>query len=222
MKRNIRQIMELFLHDPFWEIGKVRTPDKAQLQQFTEQYHLPEDYVELLSITDGFVLFHAGDYCINDIEYILEWREPMIDAGLLEQVLEIGYFMEYTLLINLNESQTSSYLYAGDHDSMKDFIRIGTITDFLNGLIESKGEIPFWEERGQELFDFSEENLAVNPGILEVPARGRTIVSRRPYQLTEEEIRVNGNRKAVIVTYSNGTEEKIVLWDEEKNGVGRD
>lgn len=220
MDRNIQQIMELFLHDPFWAIGKVKTPDKARLQQFAASYRLPEDYIKLLSITDGFVLFGAGDYRIDDIGFVLEWHEPRTDAGFVEQVLEIGYFMDYALLINQNESQTSSYLYAGDACSLTEFIRIGTITDFFNGLIASKGEIPFWNTEGQELFDFSEDHLSVNPGILEVPARGRTVISRRPYYPTEEEIRVNGSTKAVIVTYSNGIEEKFFLRNED--GFGAD
>ena len=222
MNRNIEQIMELFLHDPFWEIGKVKTPDKTQLQQFAASYHLPEDYVRLLSITDGFVLCGAGDYCIDDIACVLAWREPRKDAGLLEQALQIGYFMDYDLLINMKESQTDSYLYAGISCSLTDFVRIGTITDFFNGLIASKGDIPFWEEQGQELFDFLEDHLSANPGILEVPARGRTVISRCPYEPSEEEIRINGRNKAVIVMYSNGTEEKLFLLDEAENGVGRD
>ena len=230
MNRNIEQIMELFRSDPFWELDELKTPDKAQLEKFTALYNLPEDYVKLLSITDGFVLFHAGDYAIHDMAFVSECRQLNIDTGLLEQVLEIGYFTDYTLLINRKESQTSTYLYAGNSCSMKEYVRIGTITDFLNGLIASKGEIPCWKDCETEglqnwdgeLFDFSQDNLYLNQGILEVPARGYTIVSRQPYEPTEEEIRVNGNGKAVLLTYSNGIQEKWFLRDEETSNVDMD
>ena len=214
--RNIDEIMDLFLHDPFWEIGLVKTPDQAKLHHFAQSYCLPEDYLKLLSISDGFVLFHGGDFRINDIGWTLECKNnPEYQAGFVDDVLEVGCFLEQNLLLNQRESHTSSYLYAGDCCSFTDYVRIGTITDFLNGFIEAKGEVPFWETRDRELFDFSADNLHMNPGILEAPARGRTVVSIRPYYPSEEEIRVNGLKHAVIIEYSNGMKETIFLHEDQ-------
>ena len=215
MARNIEQIMELFQSGPEWGMSKLSPPDKASLLELQKTYPLPEDYVKIQSVTDGFVLFQAGDYRMNDLKFILKTRSWVpYNLGLMDSVVTVGYFMGYDIVINQRESRTASYLYAGDSGS--DFIRIGTITDFFNGLIESKGELPFWESKGQELFDFSADNLPQNPGVLEVPARGRRIVSTRPYYPSPEEIHRNGLDRVVTVEYSNGTETIFFLRDGER------
>lgn len=214
MALNIEQILDLLLKDPFWEVPRLNPPEPAVLESFIHTYRLPEDYVRLLAATDGLTLFQAGDYRIDRMEEITQWKKnPWYSSDYLEDILVVGYFMDYYLVINQRESATSSYLYAGIACSLRDYVRVGTITDFLNGLIKSKGEIPFWETEDQELFDFSADSLPQNPGILDVPARGRTIVSKRPYIPSEEEVRVSESRNAVIVAYSNGTEETFFLPD---------
>lgn len=217
MARNIEEIMELFQSDPEWGLAKLAPPDKASLLELQKTYPLPEDYLKLQSITDGFVLFHAGDYRIDDLKFVLQdyKKGDPPNMGLIDSVLTVGYIMDYYLVINQRESHTDSYLYAGDCCSAEDYVRVGTITDFLNALIESKGEMPFWQIKGRELFDFSTDNLSLNPGVLEVPARGRTIVSTRPYDPSPEEIRVSGLNRAVTVTYSNGTEKTFFLREGE-------
>lgn len=148
-------MIDELMHNSFWGIDKIKTPDPVLFNNFKTAYRLPEDYTQLLSVTDGFVLFQAGDYEIYDIDWVLQYKnEPKYSSGLQKDILCIGYFMEYELMINQKESHTGSYLYAGFASSPDDYVRIGTITDFLNGLIHSKGEIPFWEIEGQEKYRF--------------------------------------------------------------------
>lgn len=74
MARNIEQIMELFQSGPEWGMSKLSPPDKASLLELQKTYPLPEDYVKIQSVTDGFVLFQAGDYRMNDLKFILKTR----------------------------------------------------------------------------------------------------------------------------------------------------
>ena len=79
---NIDEIMQLFQREPFWGLDKVKRPEPALLERFVSQYDLPEDYIRLLSISDGFVLFHAGDYRISDISWTVEcYTNPVYGGG---------------------------------------------------------------------------------------------------------------------------------------------
>ncbi len=153
---NIDEIMQLFQREPFWGLDKVKRPEPALLERFVSQYDLPEDYIRLLSISDGFVLFHAGDYRISDISWTVEcYTNPVYGGGtFVDSILEVGMFMENSLLLDQSRSHTANYLFIGDADSTDHYLCVGTITDFLNQLIEEKGEIPFWEAGQTELFSF--------------------------------------------------------------------
>lgn len=160
MARTIKEIMELFLTDPQWGIGKVRKSEPRGYQDFLSRYTLPKDYQELLSITDGFVLYHAGDYHIYDMAWAsaVKSNPAYANEDQKDEVLEIGYFMDYYLYIDQKKSASSQYLYAGDSCSTKT-VCVGTITDFLNGLIEGTERygadflpFPFWETEGKPIY----------------------------------------------------------------------
>lgn len=162
--KNIGEIVDTFLQDPAWGIDNVKQPEKKTLDSFKNTHDLPEDCIELLSKTDGFVLFHAGDYRMSDISWIMECRnDQTYGMRFQKEILEVGYFMEYNLVINLSQSHTQQYLYAGFACENDDFVCIGTITDFFNGFIahaetDKYGDltvnIPFWETENREKFDF--------------------------------------------------------------------
>ena len=65
--KNIHEIMSLLENDSFWELCNTHSADPELLRKFTDKYDLPEDYLDLLNITDGFKLFHAGDYTMRNI-----------------------------------------------------------------------------------------------------------------------------------------------------------
>lgn len=147
MKKNIHEIMKEFFKNSFWGLDNIKVPDYDAVKAFTDNFALPYDYKELLTITDGFVLFNAGDNIVYDTGYISELKKggPYI-SDFKDEILNIGYFMGYELLINQNESSTPNYLYVGDACSFDQFVCVGSLTDFLNGFIDIKGEyFPFWE-----------------------------------------------------------------------------
>lgn len=155
---NIKQIIDEFLENPFWEILNLKTPDQNLLNDFISNYKLPEDYIEFLSLTNGLIFFNAGDFAFNDIDWILEKKyNKKYNSGFKEEILIVGYFMGYELLIDQKESRTQNYLYAGDACTPDNYVKIGTITDFLNGFIQSKGEIPFWEINGKQKFNIMQD-----------------------------------------------------------------
>lgn len=155
---HINEIINEFLQNPFWNIGKVQAVDEKKYHQFITDFHLPADYMEMMSMTDGFVLFQAGDYRISDIHWVLECKyNKKYDCGFRDEILDIGYFLGYRLLLNQKESD-SSYLYAGDACLADEYVCVGTITDFFNGWIETKGEeLPFWPVEGQTKYNFQAE-----------------------------------------------------------------
>lgn len=145
MKKTIKEIMIEFKQNMFWGLDKVQVPDKSKVNDFISMYAIPDDIKNLLSITDGFVLFNAGDYMIYDIDRILDFRDKY-GTDYINEALDIGYFMGYELLINQNESHTQNYLYVGDACSLDQYVCVGSLTDFLNGFIDVRGEyFPFWE-----------------------------------------------------------------------------
>lgn len=154
--KNIHEIMSLLENDSFWELCNTHSADPELLRKFTDKYDLPEDYLDLLNITDGFKLFHAGDYTMNDMAWTLEVAEKYHD-GWCENVLEIGYFMDNVLLIDLNKTHTDQYLFVGPSCVTDGFVCVGTVTDFLNGLIENHGDVPHWMACGTGPYDFGEK-----------------------------------------------------------------
>lgn len=160
MAKTIKEIMDLFLNDPQWEIGKVKKPDPREYADFISRYTLPEDYKELLSITDGFVLYHAGDYRVDEIAWILQVKNNPVYGGTdwKDEILLIAHFMDHYLYIDQSKSDSSRYLYAGDCCS-PETVCVGTITDFFNGLIDVTAQygenvsFPFWETEGKPIFN---------------------------------------------------------------------
>ena len=159
MKRNMKEVMNEFIENPFWGLSSTITPDHDTVRAFTDNYVLPHDYKELLTITDGFVLFHAGDYSVYDICFIVELKKGGIGKpDFKDEMLTIGYFMGYYLLLNQNESHTENYLYAGDAYYYDQYVCVGSLTSFLNGFIDTKGEyFPFWEVDEKNYVSFSKE-----------------------------------------------------------------
>lgn len=131
----------------FLGVQKTKTSDDDVVRAFADNFALPRDYKDLLKFTDGFVLFHAGDYAVYDISFVIELKKGGIyKPDFKDEMLTIGYFMGYNLLLNQSEIHTKNYLYAGDACSYNQYVSVGSLTDFLNGFIDTRGEyFPFWE-----------------------------------------------------------------------------
>jgi len=159
MEKDIQRIMIEFAENSFWGLSKMKTPDYDVVRAFIDRFALPHDYKELLKITDGFVLFESGDNIIYDMSYIVEIKKGgMYMPDFKDEMLDIGYFMGYELLINQNESHTDNYLYAGDANSYHQYVCVGSLTSFLNGFIDTKGEyFPFWEVDEKNYINFERE-----------------------------------------------------------------
>ena len=146
---DIKQLLEFFTINPFWGIDSIKECNPNSYQDFTTIYHLPNDYIQLLTITDGFVLFHSGDFIIYDIAQVLKYNtDPLYSNNFKDSILHIGFFLERNIVIDQRKADTDYYLFAGDCCSTDEFVCLGTITDFLNGLARTLGKIPFWDEGG--------------------------------------------------------------------------
>lgn len=155
MNWTIEQIMHEFQHNPIWGMDNQKTPDSEKLEVFKHTYRLPPDYVKMLSFSDGFVLLHGGDYLISAIDWVLECKHnKQYNAGYRDEILRVGCFLESDLIINQKEAGTDSYLYAGYANGIGDYVRVGTMTDFLNGFLEAKGNVPFWEMKNAKKYNF--------------------------------------------------------------------
>lgn len=76
------------------------------------------------------------------------------NAGYRDEILRVGCFLENDLIINQKEAGTDSHLYAGYANGIDDYVRVGTVTDFLNGFLEANGNVPFWEMKNAEKNNF--------------------------------------------------------------------
>lgn len=154
MNLSIEQIIGELSTNPFWQIRAVATPDKGKLTAFFQAHPFPKDFQTLLSYSDGFVLFQAGDYRISNLDWILSCKyDPKYKSNFRSMFWEIGYFMGYNLIIDETKSNTDQYLYVGDADVLDNYVKLGTITYFFNGFIKSKGEVPFWKTEGVEKYN---------------------------------------------------------------------
>lgn len=144
---DIKQVLELLIGNDFWGVDKLKPCNLDLYHKFTTAHHLPKDYKQLLSVTDGFVLFHAGDFIIYDMDWIFKCeKKTKYSNDYIKPILNIGYFMERNLVIDQRKANTKNYLFAGNCHSTDEFVCLGTITDFFNGFIQNKGEVPFWDE----------------------------------------------------------------------------
>lgn len=154
MNLTIEQIIKELSTNPFWEISSVTPPDERKLAAFFQAHPFSKDLQTLLSYSNGFVLFQAGDYQISSLEWILSCKyDPKYKSDLRDEFWKIGYFMGYNLVIDETKSNTNQYLYVGDAYVLDDYIKAGTVTDFFNGFIASKGEIPFWKTEGVKKYN---------------------------------------------------------------------
>lgn len=155
---NIRELINLFKTDPFWQFYCYETLEPAQLalrkKKYQAAFTLPEDYLEIFSFTDGFVL-RRGDHRIYHVDGVLEIKKP--GNGFSSNALEIGLSQDFVLLIDLEKVNTSEYLFVGPTCVVEGFFSVGTITDFLNALVENHGDIPEWMATGMGPFSFRED-----------------------------------------------------------------
>lgn len=154
MNLTIEGIIKELFENPFWQVDLTKPPDTGKLSEFFQKHSFPNDFQTLLYHSDGFVLFQAGDYRISDLDWILTCKyNPKYKTDLRNEFWDIGYFMGYSLVIDETKSNTNRYLYVGDSCFLDEYILFGTITDFFNGLIESRGEIPFWKTEGVKKYN---------------------------------------------------------------------
>ena len=114
MARNIEQIMELFQSGPEWRMSKLSPPDKASLLELRRLIPCRRT-MSNQSVTDGFVLFQAGDYRMNDLKFILKTRSWVpYNLGLMDSDSDGGVFygLRYCHQPKGKAAQRP-YLYAG-------------------------------------------------------------------------------------------------------------
>lgn len=157
----IKEIIQTFSSDPFWEFKTVDPMEDGLYKQFQKKLSPPEDFMDMLSLTNGFILF-MGDYHFNSLSQILEYNAP--PSGFRPGIMYIGTFHDLALVIDLKKSRTQEYLYVGPTCSTWPFACTGTITDFLNDVLLARdGSIPRWctPWEGE---DFAEDWPPATPG----------------------------------------------------------
>lgn len=156
---NIRELINLFRTDPFWQFSSHDIFDPSQVhrrQQYQAAYGpLPEDYLEIFSICDGFAL-RRGDHRIEEMDMVAYMRNYPGNS-LLPNMLEIGMSQDSVLMIDRDRSHTPSYLFIGPSCTLEGFDSIGTITDFFNAVVENHGNVPEWMATGMGPFSFRED-----------------------------------------------------------------
>ena len=137
----IKEIIQTFSSDPFWQFKTVAPMDAGLYESFKKKFSPPEDFMTMLSLANGFSLF-MGDYHFNSIPEILYIAKL---GGLRPGILDTGTFHDLALVIDLEKSHTKEYLYVGPTCSTGPFACTGTITDFLNDVLLARdGIIPRW------------------------------------------------------------------------------
>ncbi len=138
----IKEIIQTFSSDPFWQFKTVAPMDAGLYEQFQKKLSPPEDFMTMLSLANGFSLFN-GDYYFNSVSQLLEFNFP--ESGFRPGIISIGTFQDLALVIDLEKSHTKEYLYVGPTCRTDPFACTGTITDFLNDVLLARdGIIPRW------------------------------------------------------------------------------
>lgn len=154
MNLSIEEIIKELFGNPFRQVDLAKAPDTGKLSEFFRKHPFPDDFQTLFYHSDGFVLFEAGDYRISDLDWILTCKyDPKYKIDFRNEFWDIGYFMGYSLVIDETKSNINKYLYVGDSCFFDEYVMLGTMTDFFNGFIASKGEIPFWKTEGVKKYN---------------------------------------------------------------------
>ena len=93
----IKEIIQTFSSDPFWQFKTVAPMDAGLYESFKKKFSPPEDFMTMLSLANGFSLF-MGDYHFNSIPEILYIAKL---GGLRPGILDTGTFHDLALVIDL-------------------------------------------------------------------------------------------------------------------------
>lgn len=115
--------------------------------------HLPQQYIQLLTYSNGIVFFDSGDYAIYSFEEAVENQKALEYP---EDILPIGYFLGDTLVMNCKEFQNNNYLYAGSSILKDEFISLGmNMNQFIEKMLLCNCAC-FWQEiECDKYYDFT-------------------------------------------------------------------
>lgn len=148
MLKNIDDIISYLKSNSYFNV-LFHNPNVIGLERLQAKYILPSSYKKFLTMTDGMQFFHSGDESFYCIDYVIEFNKY---KEFKKNVYLIGYFLDNDIVID--SSNCNNYLYAGDVNSLDEYILLGNLENFLINLIANKGDI-YWDFTNKELYDFS-------------------------------------------------------------------
>ena len=150
----IKKPLRVYIGDGDIEELSITINPKISMEKF-DKYNLPLplQYKELLAYSDGLTFFNSGDYTLYSLDDAVEYRDAL---EFKQNVLPIGYFLGETILLNCEEIEKETYLYAGSSICKDEFVALNLdIKGFLEKLLLNNCNC-FWLEKEDVLYyDFS-------------------------------------------------------------------
>ncbi len=114
---------------------------------------LPKQYLEFLQFSNGLEFYNSGDHRFHPLDEVLALQKSY---GFNENVFPIGYFLEDTVLLVLDQSTRGYSIYVGSNLLLDEFILLEhDFKEFLENLLIHNCS-NFWIHFNDEnYYDFS-------------------------------------------------------------------